>query len=110
MGIVATDIDQWWAGQLAWLGDQASALQDAGWSYESAALRHGQVGLNETWPILALRLLDEGYGWPQVLTELGLDKMPGSGNEPKLADLTERERDALMAEARERVKREFGLG
>jgi hypothetical protein len=63
---MTTDVQQWWAGLLAYLGDQASALREAGWNYESAVWHHGQVGLNETWPILALRMLDEGYAWPQV--------------------------------------------
>ena len=58
---MTTDVQQWWAGLLAYLGDQASALREAGWNYESAVWHHGQVGLNETWPILALRMLDEGY-------------------------------------------------
>jgi hypothetical protein len=56
---MTTDVQQWWAGLLAYLGDQASALREAGWNYESAVWHHGQVGLNETWPILALRMLDE---------------------------------------------------
>lgn len=59
-------------GLPAYLGDQASALREAGWNYESAVWHHGQVGLNETWPILALRMLGEGYAWPQVVLELGL--------------------------------------
>jgi|HubBroStandDraft_3_1064219.scaffolds.fasta_scaffold272974_3 hypothetical protein len=58
---MTTDVQQWWAGLLAYLGDQASALREAGWNYESAVWHRGQVGLNETWPILALRMLDEGY-------------------------------------------------
>jgi hypothetical protein len=73
---MTTHVQQWWAGLLAYLGDQASALREAGWNYESAVWHHGQVGLNETWPILALRMLDEGYAWPQVVLELGLDNSP----------------------------------
>jgi hypothetical protein len=75
-------------GLPAYLGDQASALREAGWNYESAVWRHGQVGLNETWPILALRM-DKGYAWPQVVPELGLDKQPGAGNQIRLVDLDE---------------------
>ena len=39
------------------------------------SLRYGttvRLGLTETWPILALRMLGEGYAWPQVVLELGL--------------------------------------
>jgi hypothetical protein len=97
-------------GLPAYLGDQASALREAGWNYESAVWHHGQVGLNEAWPILALRMLDEGYAWPQVVLELGLDKQPGAGNQIRLVDLDEEDRQLLMAEAREQVKREYGLG
>jgi hypothetical protein len=59
---------------------------------------------------LALRMLDEGYAWRQVVLELGLDKQPGAGNQIRLVDLDEEDREVLMAEAREQVKREYGLG
>ena len=107
---MTTDVQQWWAGLLAYLGDQASTLREADWNYESAVWPHGQVGLNETWPILALRMLDEGYEWPQVVLELGLDKQPGAGNQIRLVDLDEEDRQLLMAEALEQVKREYWLG
>ena len=106
---MATDVDQWWQGLLAYLGDQAEALQEAGWTYEQAAWQHNQVGLNSSWPILALRLIDEGYGWPQVVAELGLDRQPGEG-QIRLVDLNHQDRELLMAEARELVKKEYGLG
>ena len=56
-------------GLPAYLGDQASALREAGRNNESAVWHHGQVGLSETRPILALLMLDEGYAWPQVVLE-----------------------------------------
>jgi hypothetical protein len=74
IGTMTTGVDQWWQGQLAWLNDQADALHSAGHTYESAAWHHSQMGLNGTWPLLAQRLLDEGWEWPAVLHELGLDR------------------------------------
>src|SRR5580693_4533312 len=47
---------------------------------------------------------------PQVVLELGLDKQPGAGNQIRLVDLDEEDRQLLMAEALEQVKREYWLG
>jgi hypothetical protein len=44
------------------------------------------------------------------LLELGVDKQPGAGNQIRLVDLDEGDRELLMAEAREQVKGEYGLG
>jgi hypothetical protein len=40
---------------------------------------------------------------------IGSGQQPGAGNQIRLVDLDEEDRQLLMAEAREQVKREYGL-
>jgi hypothetical protein len=43
-------------------------------------------------------------------SRIGSGQQPGAGNQIRLVDLDEEDRQLLMAEAREQVQREYGLG
>jgi hypothetical protein len=97
-------------GLPTYLGDQASALREAGSNYESAVCATVTLGLMKRGRYWRCGCWIKATHGRKSLLELGVDKQPGAGNQIRLVDLDEGDRELLMAEAREQVKGEYGLG